>query len=33
MSPDNIFKSIGINTSRADFFEAGLKSIEKILFA
>ena len=28
MSPENIFKSIGIDTSDPDFFESGLKSIE-----
>lgn len=29
MSPENIFKSIGIDVSHPDFFEGGLKSIEK----
>lgn len=29
MSPENIFKMIGIDTSKASFFEAGLQSIEK----
>jgi len=29
MSPEDIFKSIGIDTSKEEFFEAGLKSIEK----
>lgn len=29
MSPEDIFKSIGIDTSKASFFEAGLNSIEK----
>lgn len=29
MSPDDIFKSIGINTSDPKFFEAGLKAISK----
>jgi oligoendopeptidase F len=29
MSPEDIFKSIGIDTSKLGFFEAGLKSIEK----
>jgi oligoendopeptidase F len=29
MSPEDIFKSIGIDTSKPEFFEAGLKSIEE----
>lgn len=29
MSPENIFKMIGIDTSKTSFFEDGLKSIEK----
>lgn len=29
MSPEDIFKSIGIDTSKPSFFEAGLKSVEK----
>ncbi len=29
MSPEEIFKSIGIDTSKTSFFEEGLKSIEK----
>ncbi len=29
MSPEDIFKSIGIDTSKTSFFEEGLKSIEK----
>ncbi|MDP2651307.1 MAG: M3 family oligoendopeptidase [bacterium] len=29
MSPEDIFKMIGIDTSKPSFFEAGLKSIEK----
>jgi oligoendopeptidase F len=29
MSPEDIFKSVGIDTSKKEFFEAGLKSIEK----
>jgi oligoendopeptidase F len=29
MSPEDIFKSIGIDTSKPAFFEAGLKSIER----
>jgi len=28
MSPEDIFKSIGVDTSKTEFFEAGLKSIE-----
>jgi len=29
MSPEDIFKSVGIDTSKPEFFEAGLKSIEQ----
>src|SRR3989344_2096216 len=29
MSPEDIFKSIGIDTSKSGFFEAGLKGVEK----
>ncbi len=29
MSPENIFKSIGIDTSKSSFFEAGLRGIER----
>jgi oligoendopeptidase F len=29
MSPYDIFKSIGIDTSKPDFFEAGLKQVEE----
>jgi oligoendopeptidase F len=29
MSPEDIFKMIGIDTSKSSFFEAGLKGIEK----
>jgi len=29
MSPEDIFKSIGIDTSRTSFFEAGLKGVER----
>ena len=29
MSPEDIFKSIGIDISKPEFFEAGLKSIEE----
>jgi oligoendopeptidase F len=29
MSPEDIFKSIGVDTSKPEFFEAGLRSIEK----
>jgi oligoendopeptidase F len=29
MSPEDIFRSIGIDTSKPEFFEAGLKSIEQ----
>jgi oligoendopeptidase F len=31
MSPEDIFKSIGIDTSKPDFFLKGLKKIEKDL--
>ncbi len=31
MSPENIFKSIGIDTSKPEFFKKGLKKIEKDL--
>ncbi|MBC7981623.1 hypothetical protein H7X65_00950 [Candidatus Parcubacteria bacterium] len=33
MSPEDIFKSIGIDTSKPDFFKKGLKKIEKDLDA
>lgn len=33
MSPEDIFKSIGIDTSKPDFFKKGLKKIEKDLEA